>query len=225
MSEPNITTRNEFHQRYWLYYTILEDDFLTTERFIAIDKLNFDSFSNEYIKQYQTICSEIDVIAKSYCKELDFSFRGRSIPTYCKCIIDNSADFANHTINVKNKGLQIKPWENWSYTVESQEGSKGKITSQNPDWWQKYNKIKHDRTSVNNESGLPYYKSANQKNVLNALAGLFQLELHYYRLLQRKYFPCEPDMPGPDSKLYEIANWGNKWVMAGEYIGFQIAEV
>ena len=33
-----------------------------------------------------------------------------------------------------------------------------------PDWWSPYNKVKHDR--------LLYYKDANLKNVLNALAAL-----------------------------------------------------
>ena len=225
MSEPNITTRNEFHQRYWTYYMILEKDFLATERYLTIDPLNYGAFSSEYIKQYQAICSEIDVIAKSYCKELECSFNGKSINTYCRCIVDNNPDFANRTVKLRDRDIQLTPWENWTYTMVSQKKGPPKPEADNPDWWNKYNKIKHSRTTTNNETGLPYYKLANQKNVLNALAALYQLELYYYRLLHQKHFQNDPDMPGPNSKIYEVENWGNNWVMAGADVGFLLATV
>lgn len=223
--ESNITTRNEFHQRYWTYYLILEKDFLATERYLAIDALNFSAFSNEYIKQYQAICSEIDVIAKSFCREMEPGFKGSSINTYCKCIVDNNADFASRTVKLRDKDIRLTPWENWTYTMESPKKGPPKPVAVNPDWWQKYNKIKHKRTTTNSETGLPYYKLANQKNVLNALAALYQLEMYYYRLLHQKHFRDRADMPGPDSKIYEVENWGNKWVMTGAHMGFLLATV
>lgn len=223
--EPNITTRNEFHQRYWTYYMILEKEFLATERYLAIDSLNFAAFSNEYIKQYQTICSEIDVIAKSFCRELESGFKGSSINTYCKCIIDNNPDFMGRIVKLRDRNITLKPWENWAYTMVTQRNGSSKPEADNPDWWQKYNKIKHNRTTINNETGLPYYKLANQKNVLNALAALYQLELYYYRLLHTKYYQDEPDMPGPGSKIYEVENWGNNWVMTEAHVGFRCVGV
>lgn len=222
--ETMIATRTEFLQRYWNYYLILEKDFLETERYLAIDELNFSAFSNEYIKQYQAICSEIDVISKSYCKALNSQFRGKNINGYCKQIIDSVADFPTRTINVLNRDLQVIPWDNWSYSVTAQSNGTQKIEADNPDWWNKYNKIKHTRTTTNAETGLPYYKLANQKNVLNSLAALFQLEMHYYRLLWQTHFSNEPDMPDPSSNLFEVKDWGNTWVMAGRNIGFQVSE-
>lgn len=219
--EAKITTLEEFLQRYWTYYLLLEKDFLTTERYLAIDSLNSSAFSNEYIKQYQAICSEIDVIAKSYCKELDSRFNGKSINTYCKCIVDNNPDFASRTVKLRDRDIQITPWKDWTYTMVAQKNGSTRPEADNPDWWNKYNKIKHNRTTTDNETGLPYYKLANQKNVLNALAALYQLELYYYRLLHQKYFPNDPDMPGPDSKICEVDNWGNTWIMAGANMGFR----
>lgn len=209
MSESNITTRNEFQQRYWSYYIILEKDFLATERYLTIDSLNFNAFSNEYVKQYQAICSEIDVIAKSYCRELDSRFNGKSINTYCKCIVDNNSDFTSRTVMLKDSHLQLSPWKDWTYTMVLQRNGSTKPEADNPDWWNKYNKIKHNRTTTNSDTGLPNYKLANQENVLNALAALYQLELYYYRLLHQKHFRNDPDMPGPSSKIYEVENWGN----------------
>ena len=213
MSENRIVTRNEFIQRYWKYYLMLEQNFLDAEQYLAIDELNYQAFSNEYIKQYQTICSEIDVISKSYCKELNRRFNGSKINSYCKYITDSNTDFINRKVNLKNRGISVFPWKDWTYTTEIQSDGKQKIVSNNPDWWQKYNKIKHSRTTINNETRLPYYKLANQKNVLNALAGLFQLELYYFRKLQQTHFINEADMPGPPSKLFEVENWGNSWIV------------
>ena len=212
MSEPNITTRNEFNQRCWTYFRILEDDFLQTERYLAIDALNATAYSNEYIKQYQAICSEIDVIAKSFCKATERSFKGGSINAYCKCIMDNYADFSSRIVKVKNRSLILTPWDGWTYSTKQKDG-KTIIDATNPEWWQTYNKVKHSRTTVNTPSGLSYYKLANQKNVLTALAALFQLELYYFRKLQQIYFPTEADMPSSPSKLFEIESWGNTWVV------------
>lgn len=218
--EPRMATRDEFLQRYWNYYLLLEKDFLETERYLAIDELNYKAYSNEYIKQYQTICSEIDVIAESFCKELDSSFRGSTIDAYCKAIIDNNSDFSSRIINVKNRSIEIHPWQNWSYTIETQTDGTHKRVVTNPDWWKKYNKIKHTRTTVNNETGLPYYKLANQKNVLNALAALFQLEMYYHRLLQNNHFPNDIDIPEPESALFEIKNWNSQWsISTSIYMG------
>lgn len=200
---------------------ILEKDFLATERYLAIDSLNFSAFSNEYIKQYQAICSEIDVIAKSFCREMESGFKNGSINTYCKCIVDNNPDFASRVVKLRDKGIVLKPWENWTYTMVTQKNGSTRPEANNPDWWQKYNKVKHNRTTTNSQTGLPYYKLANQKNVLDALAALFQLEMYYHRLLHQKHFQAEPDVPGPGSQIFEIENWGSNWVMTAAHIGYR----
>ena len=73
------------------------------------------------------------------------------------------------------------------------------------------NKIKHNRTTVNSETRLPYYKLANQKNVLDALAALFELEMYYHRLLHRNHFSNDIDIPDPESTLFEIKDWNSQW--------------
>ena len=124
--EATIVTRNEFMQRYWKYYLILESDFLDTEHYLAIDELNFGAFSNEYIKQYQAICSEIDVIAKCYCKEMDSGFNGDKINAYCKCVTDNNPDFASRKIKLKDSHIELFPWKDWTYTTETRTNGKVK---------------------------------------------------------------------------------------------------
>lgn len=218
MEKTEAELRKEFLKKHWIYYLMLEKDFLDIERYLTLDEDNFNAFSNEYIKQYQVICSEIDVVAKAYCKELNPIFNGENSNAYCKCIIDNVTDFSDRVISVKRENINVKPWENWSYTETTTEEGKRKIEANNPKWWRLYNKVKHERISIEDETGLPYYKLANQKNVLNALAGLFQLEMYYYRLLRQKLFTTEPDMPFPLSQIFEIENWGNRCQMISDII-------
>lgn len=66
--------RDDFCRLYWSYYLVLEKDFLDTERYISFDlgdNYLYDShtihdygnsgaFSNEFVKQYQAICSEVE---------------------------------------------------------------------------------------------------------------------------------------------------------------------
>lgn len=221
--ETRINTRIEFIQRYWKYYLLLEQDFLSVERYLTIDNLNFGAFSNEYIKQYQAICSEIDVIAKSYCRELDKSFKGEGIQYYCKCIIDKEPDFSTRNIRLNDRNLTLSPWKDWNYQVEQKDG-KSLIVANSPKWWQIYNKIKHNRTTINNETKRPYFKLANQENVINSLAALFQLEMYYFRLVQQEHFPTESDIPTPPSALFVIDDWGNSWIAPGLDIMYQITE-
>lgn len=222
--EPRILNRKEFIERYWKYYLILEKNFLDVEQYLAIDEINYSAFSNEYIKQYQTICSEIDAIAKSYCREIDNKFRGGNINKYRECIVSKNNDFANRKIILIDREITVSPWEDWNCTKDKLSNQNENIKSNNPDWWNKYNNIKHRRTTINDETKLPYYKLANQKNVIYSLAALFQLEMYYYRLLWEKQFQSEPDIPDPPSKLFMIENWESKWLMLGEEIFGEVVD-
>ena len=95
-------TREEFCKCHWEYYLVLEKDFLKTEPYVSFELgdnylYNSDSvenpensltFSNEYIKQYQAICSEVDVILKSICKELG-DVSSRDMLRYTNTILTN----------------------------------------------------------------------------------------------------------------------------------------
>ena len=216
--ETKIQDCKEFLQRYWNYFLILEKDFLATERYLAIDTLNFKAYSNEYIKLYQTVCSEIDVIAKSYCGAL--GTKAKNINEYCQCITINNTDFTNRTVRLGEKSIDLQPWKNWLFTTEIQSDGKTKVSFISPDWWTKYNKVKHSRTTKNQETGLPYYKLANQENVLNSLAALYQLEIYYYRYLHTQTSPNEPDVPYPPSQIFHIKDWQSHSVVIGSNIWF-----
>ena len=61
---PIGITTEIFKKSYWNYFLELEEEFLLTQKYVTFDKLNFNTFSAEYIKLIQAVCSEIDVVAK-----------------------------------------------------------------------------------------------------------------------------------------------------------------
>ena len=181
---------------------------MDTERYLTIHESNFTGFSIEFIKQYQAICSEIDVVSKAYCKELDSEFKGNKIANYCECITNNVDDFTKRIIILSRHRLEIKPWDGWCYEYKIKKKGKKYPFSNSLPWWKSYNNVKHNRAAKT--EGRFNYEYANQKNVLYALAALFQLEMYYFRTLHKKYFSNDPDMPS-ESTLFEIKDWGNRF--------------
>ena len=77
-----------------------------------------------------------------------------------------------------------------------------------PKWWQIYSKIKHDPEKI--KYGKKAYKHANQICTLNALGGLFQLNLYIYKKLKENS-DDELKVPIFESKLFKLENWGNQY--------------
>lgn len=66
---------NVFVKSYWNYYLELEDQFIATKKFVEFDVSNFTTYSVEYLKLFQAVCSEIDVVAKILAEEYDAAFK------------------------------------------------------------------------------------------------------------------------------------------------------
>ena len=64
-----------FIKNYWQYFRELEDEILATRRYVDFQSDNYGTFSVEYLKLYQAICSEIDVIGKAMAEEVDSNFK------------------------------------------------------------------------------------------------------------------------------------------------------
>lgn len=201
--------REEFCRLHWSYYLVLERDFLDTERYISFDLgdnytynqqvvtdfANSNVFSNEFIKQYQTICSEIDVILKSICKELGNS-DSNCMPAYTEIILKKWNMLPNQ--KVRMNAIKLQPFQNW----------KSKPNYNSPDWWIPYNNVKHER--------LANFRSANLKNVVNALAGLYILELYLIKFIGDR--DKDVDVPDSVSKLFEMVDFETTNTVVGRNI-------
>ena len=200
-------TRDEFCRLHWSYYLVLEKDFLVTERYISFDFgdnylydsqhtvtdcANSTTFSNEFVKQYQAICSEVDVILKSICKELG-NTSANSMPDYTNLILNQWSNLPNQ--KVRMNVIELQPFKNWSPNP----------VYNSPDWWSPYNRVKHER--------LENFRDANLKNVANALAGLYILESYLVKFIGDR--DNDLDIPNDISKLFELINFQTNNTVAG----------
>lgn len=211
---------HEFQQLYWKYYLNLENDFLATEKYVAIDADNKDAFSIEYMKILQMVCAEIDIVTKSFCKEIDASFKGDNINQYCKKITTEYTGFSKDSVRFLLCNIDLKPWAGWTFVNKVTKDGKNKVDSENPSWWKDHNGIKHERTSF--KDGKQNYKKANQNNVINALAALFQMAMYFYNRLADNE-SLKEKTPLPKSKLFSIPRWTDT-VIDGNEIRFTVQD-
>lgn len=177
----------QFERYYWNYYLDLENDFLTTKKYVDFSEGNFSAYSLEFLKLYQAVCSEIDVIGKMMAMYVDEEFdveKSKGIGDWWSLV--NSSYLLSEgwytSMNPKPipdrfyitdykclllDWLQLQPWKEMK--IED-----GKVET--PEWWKNYNKVKHRRYLLGAESSEPFYAKANFQNVSNAFAGLYILE-------------------------------------------------
>lgn len=207
-----LMTRNheyfvKFVHIYWRYYRELENEFLATRQYVDFKEGNFNTYSVEFLKLYQAVCSEIDVIGKAMAAEYNSTFKPNDKRNnICKWWfeIQHKAKYNDKYEDINGTGtmlaatcvcltdeLDLTPWN--SFETEQYKDKKGALryrTSNSmdiPKWWSAYNKVKHGRAYASSmtSSELNYTK-ANLGNVCNAIAGLYILEKSYLEAIGTK---------------------------------------
>lgn len=186
--------RNKFLITYWRYYETLEKDFIDTIRYVSLDESNYSTYSIEYARLLQTICSEVDVLMKEYCHILSpekKEIKVENINDYARVILEKDKNFSNNSIYLKKyaHNLKLVPFANWE-------------AEKSPEWWKCYNNVKHRRNHK--------MKDANQKNVLYSLAGLYLLEIKVaiqIRMSDSTLQEWEPPTDELSSLFYSKMEW------------------
>lgn len=178
---------HQFIKSYWNYFLELEYQLLETRRFVAFDNANAKTYSIEYLKLYQAVCSEIDVVGKEIAVAMNPSFKidyntnikkwGYEVQQAFPIIKDIQVLFNGEYI--------IHPFANWEYEQNTTITKKGEQRTTlrikgNKDtiiWWHNYNDIKHRRIGL--VEGTKNFSLANQGNLIQAFAALFVLESLY----------------------------------------------
>ncbi|MDR4497348.1 MAG: hypothetical protein MRK02_05390 [Candidatus Scalindua sp.] len=152
---------------HWQYLITLDSDLKEVSRYVEISSANFNTFSIEFVRLLLAAGSEIDVVAKLLCKEIDDSKRRKDINDYRNVITTKYPKFHTMIIDVPQYEIQLIPWETWK-------------DNGNPPWWKVYNDVKHKRDI--------YFKDANLENTINAVAGLYTMiwYLHYKNTQMKK---------------------------------------
>ena len=157
---------NSHYQEYFNYYLELEKDFFQTESYVTVDEDNFVTFSVQYNRIYQSICSEIDSLLKVVCGQVEAQCNPGNIGAYCRVIQEHFKFFNEETVYFHKSRILLQPWKDWT-------------EAKAPAWWTMYNKVKHHRTELHRDTEKPYYKYANLENVLHALAALYVVEEYF----------------------------------------------
>ena len=194
-----------FVRSYWDYYLELEDQFLKTKKYVAFDEYNKKTYSVEFLKLLQAVCSEIDVVAKEIASKIDADFvvdRNTTIQKWGFVLQNKMPQILNSQV-IFNHNIRVCPWTNWEYEkFHDKKGSlryrlKGKTKT--PSWWTAYNAVKHRRTNVSKD-GVINYTEANLYNLINSFAALYILENEYMCTLRGEQ---EPVNGIDESKLFQ----------------------
>lgn len=199
-----------FIKNFWHYYIQLENEFLETRKYVEISEDNFSTYSLEYLKLYQALCSEIDVIGKAMAVEVNSNFKPSDAKNNIyKWWYEIQDEFKVHSdyADINNAGIslssfsvtlldsvEIIPWKDFRITpvMRTREGQRwieyrtinGKGS---PKWWGDYNKVKHNRAfAISKTDPKKNYTKANLGNVCNAIAGLHILEASYMECIGTK---------------------------------------
>lgn len=147
---------------YWNHFLALENDLTRVQRYIEFDEENFKTYSIEFVKLLLALGSEIDVICKLLCHEINPNEESKNINSHRKTIIQEFPAIFKFTVGIENKSFTFIPWKSWG-------------VDKSPEWWKKYNDVKHHRSSC--------YHEANLKNTFYAISGLLTILLYYYNKL------------------------------------------
>jgi hypothetical protein len=170
---------------HWQYFVALCHDLERVARYVEISKDNFSVYSIELARLYLAAGSEIDVVAKLLCQQVDSSAKLEGINTYRTTILKKYPNMPSVEVILPRYEISFYPRQDWS------KGS-------NPSWWKAYNNVKHERDK--------HYKAANLENTLSAIAGLLTFigYLHSKELLGYQLMP-QPEFMRFSSKYCKSA--------------------
>lgn len=188
ITDTDLISKNQsvfqfFERNYWAYYLELEEQFLETKRYVAFEQENFKTFSSEYLKLLEAVCSEIDILGKEIAQQIDDSFKKS----------DKTANIQKWWFVLQNwyqaKGKKqvrmlddwmLEPWK--GYQIEQFLNKTGAKCfrqaegAKTPKWWTAYTKVKHGRTLDDPDTTGKVFQQANLGNLCNAFAALYILE-------------------------------------------------
>jgi hypothetical protein len=157
---------------HWSLFEVIDEDLHSFSRQVEFAQANFPTYSVTLLRLYLSICSEIDVIGKLLCQRIGATLPNKpNMDDYRQNLHSKYPHLWELKIKIRPMAFAIWPWDRWSQ-------------NQNPDWWQKHQKVKHQRDL--------FFPDANLENVLHAAAGLL-LFLTYWHQPELWKLEVSPD--------------------------------
>lgn len=148
---------------HWDYFLSLEEDLLRSVRFVEPVEDNFGVYSTEFASVILGAASEVDVVLKRLCREVNPCTRADAIRKYEEELANCAQwDVLVSKVSVPRwPDLSFDPWESWRERGET------------PQWWRDYNDVKHHRDRC--------FSKANFLNAWQAMSALFLSCIACYR--------------------------------------------
>jgi len=154
----------------------------TVSRYVEISRDNYSTYSIEFTRLLLSAGSEIDVVAKLLCKVADPEAAPDSINKYREILTHKFPGLPEVEVAIPKYLVSFKPWLDW-------------LENKTPEWWNCYNKVKHERHQ--------HFREANLENVLFATAGLCVFISYLYHDNLNKLLGMTPIIMFLDKKYYK----------------------
>lgn len=172
---------NEFKNKIWYHYLLIEEDFLSTRNIVLIDQCNFSTVGIRYLNIIEACCGEIDSLLRLFCSYSNENVEDvqKASINKLRCavqdelfILEDEQRYSLKDYELTNiYGIKLKPRNN--YKVAKNKRRNNHISYDDsgtiPKWWSDYNKLKHKRLYKEN------FAKSNLENALYSLAGLYSV--------------------------------------------------
>ena len=205
-----MVSGGHFIKQYWNYYLELERQFIDTRRYVDFHTKNYSTYSIEYVKLLQAVCSEIDVLGKVIAQLSNKDFKISFDTNLKKWGYEFQKAFPNldQKCVIFDEMYEIRPFAKWKYVEKKDKNGNIYLALANgcetPFWWSAYNSVKHSRTSMDETKNIQNYQKANLKNMIYSMGALFLMEKfvmrEYYGMMQE----ADEEFMPRKSKLFII---------------------
>ena len=116
------------------FLSSLESDLNEISRYVAIDSLNYTTFSVELSRIIVAASIEFESLLKAIVKEIDpgFNFERTNLGLLKEPLLEKVSWIQNRKITIRRSGEEIYPLKDWS--------------SSSLFWWNAYTALKHNRS-------------------------------------------------------------------------------
>lgn len=177
--------KQEFENKYWRYYLMLEKEFIDTLEYVELRERNYNTSSLKYCKMLLSIGSEVDNMFK-VCTGLTGYIK---IEDYINPIISKYPLILIQKVYTLEFNIELILFMGWNKARPS----KSLL------FWNSYNEVKHNR--------IDNFDKASLGVVINALAALFILEMYVLNQMYLDDKELANNYPTNESKLFILDNW------------------
>lgn len=180
---------DKFLKSYWSYFLELESQLIETKRYVEFSESNNKTYSIEYLKLYQAVCSEIDVVGKEIAINVNPDFLIKDNCSIKKWGFEMQQKFGSikDALVLFNRETELQPFKKWQYEKTFSKKNTPYLRIVGGDdgvikWWKDYNAVKHQRIGLVADNG--NFCLANQRNLVLAFSALFLMESMFIESLK-----------------------------------------